>query len=140
MKLILDYWVEGKDTGSTIEEPSLETIADAITALDGLNRTMICLTYSEKCYLLVAGPCNNGYLVNGTLNNREFFSPKNTEAEPIQVSCYIGGQDGIYRAEQFVPKNIAECAAAYFCKYQDLSPDIDWYSRNGIGPRLERIG
>lgn len=138
MQLILDFWSQGKNAESVVENPKLSCIMEAINALDGVNRTMISLTYNEQCFLLVAGPCREGYLVNGTLNNKDFFSPKNADAEPKQVTCFIGGQDGVYRAEQFVPKQIAESAAAYFYKNRDFSPEIDWYSRNGRGPRLTR--
>jgi len=138
MKLTLDFWSQGKNAESVIDDPKLPTIMEGLSALDGVNRTMISLTCNEQCFLLVAGPCGGGYLVNGTLNNKDFFSPKNADAKPIQVSCFIGGQDGVYRAEQFVPKRIAESAVAYFYKKRDLSPDIDWYSRNGRGPRLVR--
>lgn len=123
---------------SVIDDPKLSVIMEALNALDGVNRTMISLTCNEQCFLLIAGPYRGGYLVNGTLNNKDFFSPKNANAEPIQVTCFIGGQDGVYRAEQFVPKQIAESAAVYFYRNQDFSPDIDWYSRNGRGPRLMR--
>jgi hypothetical protein len=114
MKLTQDFWSQGKYEECTIDDPKLSIIMEALGALDGISRTMISLTYKEDCFLLVAGPCCGGYLVNGTLNNKDFFSPKNANAEPIRVSCFIGGQDGVYRAEQFVPKQIAEMAATYF--------------------------
>lgn len=138
MKLILDRWSRGKNVESVIDDPSLSTVMEALNALDGVNRTMISLTCNEQCFLLIAGPCRGGYLVNGTLNNRDFFSPKNAAGEEVRVSCFIGGQDGIYRADQFVPKQVAQDAAAYFLQNRDFSPDIDWYSRNGRGARLIR--
>jgi hypothetical protein len=138
MKLISDFWVEGKNKETVIDDPSFTAITDAINALDGRNRTMISLTHSDKSCLLAAGPCNDGYLINATLDNTDFFSPKNSDSAPAQVSCFIGGQDGVYRADQFVAKEVAERAVGCFYKNVDLSPDIDWYSRNGRGPRLER--
>jgi len=138
MKLILDCWSEGENAESVIDDPGLSTVMEALNALDGMHRTMMSLSWNPKCILLVGGPCNGGYLVNGTLNYEDFFSPRNANAEPIQLTCFIGGQDGVYRAEQFVPKLMAENAIAYFCKNRDFSPDIDWYSQNGRGPQLLR--
>jgi hypothetical protein len=137
MKLILDCWIDGSNTATVIERPSMSSVMNGIDALDAQKHTMISLMEKEDCYLLIGGPCLDGYLVNGTLDNREFFSPKNSTAGSARVLCYIGGQDGDYRAEQFVPREIAEVAVARFLEAHDFSPEIEWYARNGSGPRLE---
>src|SRR5581483_3266445 len=108
MKLILDSWSEGRDLGSVIDNPKLSAVMDAIDALDCAHRTIVSLSSGEFGLLMIAGPCGGGYIVNGTLNGHDFYSPKNTEAGPEKVSCFIGGQDGDYRAEQFVSRQIAE--------------------------------
>ena len=138
MRLVLDFWTDGENVEEVIDQPSMSRVKEAIAALNGASRTMVSLMHNEQCYLHVAGPFNGGYLVNGTLDSRDFFSLKDISADSKEVRCFIGGQDGAYRAEQFVPRQSAERAAECFCKYQDLSPDLEWYSRNGRGPRLER--
>jgi Immunity protein Imm1 len=137
MDLIVDNWHGRRDDGTVVHEPALIDIRRAITALDGTSRTVISLSRSEECYLLVAGQYNGGYLVNGTLTGRDFYSLKQPSEDRRKIVCCIGGQDGEYPVDLFVPLDVAWQAVEYFYRSHGLLPSLDWYSQNGRGARLD---
>jgi hypothetical protein len=125
--LSLDCWKDGKDIGEIVERPSLSQVMGAISLLDGEVRTLVTLGDSDEYYIMIAGPYLGEYLVNATLDNKNFFSLRKSESSGKKVLCYVGGQDGEYDVNQFVPREQVERAATFFFESHNLSPDLKWF-------------
>ena len=126
MTLTLDNWHDRKDLGEVVENPSLSQVLGAIALLDGVARTMVSLGKPDAIGILVAGPKDGEYIVNATLDNREFFSLRKPHPDPEKVICFVGGQDGNYRKDQFVSKQDCEKAVAFFYENQKLCSGLEW--------------
>jgi len=132
------HYADHVDVGPTIEDPLLPQVMEAIDALDGETRWMVCLAHDEDCYLTVIGPAHAGYFLSVTDFDDQSYAPRNPAAGRRRVTCRFGDEELALRMDQFVPREVVELAVTSFLEKLELSWDIEWYDDDGRGDLLER--
>ena len=132
------HYVDHEDVGPTLEHPLLAQVRQAIDAMDGAARWMVCLANDEVCNLTVIGPVHGGYLVLVTDEDDDSYAPRNTAAGRKRIACHFGGEKHVFRMDQFVPRELVDLAVTSFLEKLKLSSDIEWYADSGRGELVER--
>lgn len=124
-----DNWKKGKDFGEEINAPSWEDIEKIIVDLNGINKTEVTIgNYDEGFYMCISGGSNNRYVVYISYNDEElFYFLKNLEKD-ANITEYLvtGGQEGRFKANECVSKDVALKAAKYFFSNIEPDPELDW--------------
>lgn len=124
-----DNWKNGKDFGEEINMPSWEDIEKIIVDLNGINKTEVTIgNYDEGFYMCISGGSENRYVVYISYDDEElFYFLKNLEKDSDKIEYLVtGGQEGRFKANECVSKDVALKAAKYFCSYLKPDPELDW--------------
>jgi hypothetical protein len=128
--MFADEWRDRADHGAGLANPTWDQVKQAITALDGKQRTMLTIADKEGSdhFMLIAGQWNGRCLVNATKDNLDFFSLTDPAGSSNKRTLYVGGQDGEYEERKCVPLAWAVEAAEHFFETGDLKSTMNWAS------------
>lgn len=125
-----DDWNKGKDFGKEINMPSWENIEKIIVDLNGINKTEVTIggNYDDGFYMCISGGANNRYVVYISYDDEElFYFLKNLEGDANKTEYLVtGGQQGQFKSNECVSRNVALKAAKYFFSNIKPDPELDW--------------
>lgn len=124
-----DNWKKDKDFGEEINKPNWDDIEKIIVDLNGMNKTEVTIgNYNEGFYMCISGGSNNRYVVYISYDDEEiFYFLKDLEKDANKIEYIVtGGQEGRYKANECVTKDVTLKAAKYFFLNIKPDPDFNW--------------
>lgn len=128
-RVYYDNWEKNKDYGEEINIPSWEDIEKVIVGLNGINKTEVTIgNYDEGFYMCISGGSNNRYIVYISYDDEEtFYFLKDLEKDENKTEYLVtGGQEGRFKANDCVSKEVALKAAKYFFTNIEPDPELHW--------------
>lgn len=124
--ITIENWVDNKDEGDFIENPSWQEIETAILELNGKSKTLVTLGADEETYMSIGGGEAGKYIVNVTFDNMSFYNLVNfSKSEQIET-LVVGGQAGDYPAKMCVDLQTVLLAGKTFVELGKLEESVTW--------------
>ena len=109
-----------------IADPQWAPIAKAVSALDGGEKSLVCLEGDGNTHMDIAGGGAAGCVVALTYNNEKYYTLINPTAVGDNIPVKTGGENHGYPAELLVSKEIALQAAKTFAETGTAEPSLHW--------------
>lgn len=124
--LTRENWVDNKDEGDFIENPSWQEIETAILELNGKSKTLVTLGADEETYMSIGGGEAGKYIVNVTFDNISFYNLVNfSKSEQIE-KLVVGGQVGDYPEKMCMNLQTVLLATKTFAELGKLEKSVNW--------------
>lgn len=127
--LVLDMttekWIDNKNEGDFIENPSWSQIETAIRELDSKTKTLVTLGINEDSYMSIGGGANI-YIVTVTFDNFNFYVLIDSSKSEQKETLVVGGQKVNYPANQCVDLLHCLLAARTFTEAGELDTLLTW--------------
>lgn len=118
-----------------VADPEWAPIATAVRALDGNEKTLVCLEGDQNTHMDIAGGAADGCVVALTYDSQKYYTLINPAATGENIVLKIGGQSREYPAEMLVSKEIALQAAKTFAQTGAAEPSLHWRDTADVQPQ-----
>lgn len=118
-----------------VADPQWAPIAKAVSALDGDEKTLVCLEGDRNTHMDIAGGAGDGCVVALTYDNEKYYTLINPTATGDNIPVKIGGESREYPAEMLVSKEIALKAAKTFAQTGAAEPSLQWRDTADVEPK-----
>ena len=119
----------------TITSPTWADVEREIDALDARTQTLVMIAPAPPMgapdgehHLAVGGGGNGRFIVYMTADNLEFWNltDPETRGREGKVRMNVGGQEGEYREDEFVSRDLATRAARRYFETGQRAADLAW--------------
>lgn len=131
MLLRTDNWSAGKPNHRDIQDPTWETVEQAIRALDQRQHTQLVLDRQDGSHMLIGGGIGryNVCVMKSRDNDEEYLTLVDNEAPSNGLENLVtGGQLGKFPARTVVGLDYVVKAAKAFFRDGSLTSELDWIS------------
>ncbi len=126
--LFADDLYDDDDHGVSSLGPQWEAVRDAISALDGIRRTIVVVSDRDggESSLTVSGQWDSRGIVNATGPDQTYYTLVDSSRAQLKRLRYIGGQDTEVDEMTCVPLEWATSAARTFFETGQLDSRLVW--------------
>ena len=124
-RIIADRWNGLQCDELVIQHPTEDDFIRALDALDGVERTLLCLEASNGRQLTIGGGDGN-YVVYAAFSEHEFWNLLSNVSENQTIMVVAGGQKGDFAARQVVDRASAQIAGIAFMRQGELDQSLRW--------------
>jgi hypothetical protein len=125
MEIITDCWEGVFSNEESFPLKNVEQLVSAIDALNGKNKTLVGLSYSEDTYLTVGGGNEGRYVVTGNKGDT-IYNLMNPSSGSGKIEIVAGGQGGIFDEKLCINKTAVIQASLFFYKNVDFDKSLSW--------------
>jgi hypothetical protein len=124
-RIIADRWHGPQCDEVVIQNPTEQDFIRTLDALDGLERTLLCLEASNGRQLVIGGGDGN-YVVYAAFSEHEFWNLLADISESRTIMVVAGGQKGDFAARRVVDRMRARKAGISFMHEGELDQSLRW--------------
>jgi hypothetical protein len=127
-RLIEDRYVGVRNEAITRESADASSVLDAVTRLNGRDRSLVSLEGFDDNSLTIGGGTEGRYTVTFAVNiDQEFFGAiDERQAGDLEIDMVIGGQGTTLPLKDCVDLAAALEAARFFVENGKMAPNLQW--------------
>ena len=128
-RLTADHWSGVLQQSSEIDYPAWDDVATAVTSMDAVTRTIVCLVATDGSTLTIGGGAGRHviFMVSASGALWTLQSPERSASEMELLNA--GGQEGDYPANQVVDTATAMRAASSFYRNGASASGLTWVAQ-----------